>query len=189
MPNPLLSLLQQSEQQSGPDISSALSASKAMTDKAIENIQAKYALAERNQRLMEQMLAQKQAMEAQTMPWQSIGSQNLPQDVQNVYRRCEGVNPKLKAFYEALVPVSQKQLGYSPTVGETLRSQARQRYLYSLGPSVTRTLKSRHLKGLAMDLALPKGANVDAFIKLAYPIAAKYGVGHIGRWDPLHFQL
>ena len=118
----------------------------------------------------------------------------LSGDVKSVYRGWEGVNPRLREFYEALVPVAREKLGYVPTVGETLRSQARQDYLYSLGRTrpgdiVTKTRNSRHSKGLAMDLALPKGANVDAFIKLAYPIAQRYGIGHLGRWDPLHFQL
>ena len=115
-------------------------------------------------------------------------------DPQSVYRGWEGVDPRLREFYEALVPVAKQQLGYTPSIGETLRSPDRQRWLYAQGrtrpgPIVTKTLNSRHLKGLAMDLLLPKGVDVDAFTKIAYPLAQRYGIGHLGAWDPLHFQL
>jgi len=115
------------------------------------------------------------------------------------------IHPKLQAFYKELNDWSIKN-GYGAVpIGETLRSKARQEYIYKfgrvkgygrMGHPYTWTHNSRHLHGIAMDLGVPKkvrpkSARENRWLHKAWEMGRKYGVGGIGHRnkDPYHFQL
>lgn len=76
------------------------------------------------------------------------------------------------------------------TIAEIRRSYARQLFLYAQGrtrpgPIVTRTLNSKHLKGLAMDI-YPIEPTTHKEIA---GVMSRFGITHPIRWDPPHYEL
>jgi peptidoglycan L-alanyl-D-glutamate endopeptidase CwlK len=115
-------------------------------------------------------------------------------DTGAIIRSLEGVDPKLRAFYTVLAQESKNRYGAPASIGETLRSRARQKALYAQGrtapgPIVTKTLNSRHINGRAIDIVPPKGVKEAVFRDFARGIADRMGVGYLGNWDPFHFQV
>jgi hypothetical protein len=87
-------------------------------------------------------------------------------------------------------------LGYDPIVFESLRTQVRQNYLYSIGRTilknrkpVTWTFKSKHREGMAVDIISKKHGWSDPkfFIALAY-VSKQYGCHTIPQ-EQCHVQL
>ena len=104
-------------------------------------------------------------------------------------KRLEGVNPTLVS----VVRRAAKRLPFSLFVVEGLRTKERQEQLYAQGrtkpgPKVTWTMKSKHLDGMAVDLApLIDGAidwkDLKKFDQIAAAmIEAGKEVGVLVRW-------
>lgn len=104
-------------------------------------------------------------------------------------KRLEGVNPTLVS----VVRRAAKRLPFSLFVVEGLRTKERQEQLYAQGrtkpgPKVTWTMKSKHIEGMAVDLApLIDGAidwkDLKKFDQIAAAmIEAGKEVGVLVRW-------
>lgn len=86
---------------------------------------------------------------------------------QNSKNKLQGVHPDLVRVVRKAISISTQDF----SVTEGVRSNARQRHLYSIGKS--QTMSSRHLTGHAVDLApYPYGGDLD-----------HDGVHNGGDWD------
>lgn len=110
-------------------------------------------------------------------------------------RNIKGVDPRLVAVILAAIREWQT-MGGAVEVIEGLRSLQRQRQLYAEGKS--RTLKSKHIEGRAVDVFVNRGwvfANYRAFAEVVRRKAAEAGVRVTwgGDWttfrDGPHFQI
>lgn len=99
-------------------------------------------------------------------------------------QRLAGVDPRLVAVVERAITLSSQDF----TVIEGRRTLARQKELYAQGrtkpgPKVTWTLKSKHIDGLAVDLApwvngaidWSAGSRFDAIAKAMFAASADLG--------------
>jgi uncharacterized protein YcbK (DUF882 family) len=78
--------------------------------------------------------------------------------------------------------------GFDPEVFETYRSPARQRALMSRGPNTTRTLKSKHLTGKAVDIiSKSRHWHWEAFFKALAEEARSVGL-HTLRFEGCHVE-
>lgn len=114
-------------------------------------------------------------------------------------RRClTGVDPRLVAVIKAAIYTAEEETAppMTVTVTEGLRTVERQRELVAKGAS--KTMKSRHIDGQAVDVMVNKGwkfADYEAFARIVKQKAQEQGVRVTwgGDWttfkDGPHFQI
>ncbi|MEP6729856.1 MAG: M15 family metallopeptidase, partial [bacterium] len=105
-----------------------------------------------------------------------------------------GLDRTLQSKIATVIARMRDEYGRTVTVGEGVRSQARQDVLYAqgrttTGPVVTWTRNSLHGKGLAADLVVDGGYDDRAGFDLLRKVAEEEGLHTLGKMDPGHVEL
>ncbi len=114
---------------------------------------------------------------------------NWSSGVENTNQSLTSLVPEAAAKIQGLIAVARSE-GIELNVGETLRTQERQEYLFQKGrvgrgSPVTWTLTSNHTPGKAADLV----ASSPAGYRWIQENAGKFGLRVLGDYDPGHVEL
>ncbi len=115
-------------------------------------------------------------------------------DVSTPIKDLDGVAPELRARIDRVIERMKNEYGHDVTIVESVRSQARQDFLFAQGRTrpgqvVTWTRDSAHTRGEAVDVIIDGSwENAGGFARLQR-IAREEGLRTLGMKDPGHLEL